>query len=319
MARGFRRLPRPAQVIAALAPVWRGHRRPDRGAFVVGGSDSYGYVSQAHLWTIGAAATAARASPARSPGLPLDVLSPLGYRPSADGTTIAPTYSPGLPMVMAIFERCSDRDSVFWVVPLLGGVLVWATYLLGVRVHGPALGALAAVLVATSPPVLFQLTAAPMSDLPAAAWWTLALVLASLDRRDAAFGAGVVRWPGDPDASQPGAAGRDRRRPADLAADRGTSSRRACDPATDAVCGCRALAACLTIAAVNRALWGSALDVRLRIARDVAVQCREHLAQPLLYPRVFVDADAGGAGVPVARDRATETTRERIAGRSDRR
>jgi 4-amino-4-deoxy-L-arabinose transferase-like glycosyltransferase len=93
---------------------------------------------------------------------------------------------------MAVFERFAGRESVFWVVPLLGGVLVWASYLLGARLYGAPVGALAAVLVATAPPVLIQLTSAPMSDLPAAAWWTLAFVLASFDRRLAAAGTGMA-------------------------------------------------------------------------------------------------------------------------------
>ena len=122
----------------------------------------------------------------------LDVVTPLGYRPTIDGTTIAPTYSPGLPLVMAIFEMLFGPHSVFWVVPLFGGVLVLATYLLGSRVHSPLAGAVAAVLVATSPPVLFQITMPPMSDLPAAAWWALALVLIATDRRLGALGAGAA-------------------------------------------------------------------------------------------------------------------------------
>ena len=162
------------------------------GAFVVGGSDSYGYVSQAHLWSVGALRQQPALFRQMAPELPLTVLSPLGYRPSTDGTTIAPTYPPGLPIVMAIFERVAGPDSVFWVVPIFGGVLVWATYLLGVRAHGPVAGALAAVLVATSPPVLLQLTTAPLSDLAAAAWWTLALALIPLDRRVSTLGAGAA-------------------------------------------------------------------------------------------------------------------------------
>src|SRR6185369_17896096 len=87
-------------------------------------------------------------------------------------------------------QTCALPICVFWVVPMFAGVLVWATYLLGGRLRSPLIGALAAVLVATSPPVLVQLTDAPMSDVPAAALWMVALVLATIDRRVSAFGAG---------------------------------------------------------------------------------------------------------------------------------
>ena len=185
-------IPRPAQVVAAAAAVCVVIVGLTEGALVVGGSDSYGYVSQAHLWNIGELRQQPALSAVPAPALTLEVLSPLGYRPSIDGKTIAPTYSPGLPIVMAIFERVAGPRSVFWVVPILGGVLVWATYLLGVGAHGPVAGAVAAVLVATSPPVLIQLTTAPLSDLAAAAWWTTALALIPLDRRVSTFGAGAA-------------------------------------------------------------------------------------------------------------------------------
>ena len=40
-------------------------------------------------------------------------------------------YAPGLPMQMALFESLGGRDAVFYVMPLLAGVAVWATYALG--------------------------------------------------------------------------------------------------------------------------------------------------------------------------------------------
>ena len=185
-------IPRPAQIVAATAAVCVVIVGLTWGAQVVGGSDSFGYVSQAHLWSIGELRQQPELSRVPAPALTLEVLSPLGYRPSVDGKTIAPTYSPGLPIVMALFERIAGPGSVFWVVPILGGVLVWATYLLGARAHGPVAGAIAAVLVATSPPVLLQLTTAPLSDLAAAVWWTLSLALIPLDRRFSTLGAGAA-------------------------------------------------------------------------------------------------------------------------------
>ena len=60
-------------------------------------------------------------------------------------------------MVMAVFERVAGSGAVFYVVPLLGGAAVWATYLMGAVTAGPAVGLAAAVLLATSPVFLYQL------------------------------------------------------------------------------------------------------------------------------------------------------------------
>jgi hypothetical protein len=162
------------------------------GAPVAGGSDSYGYVSQAHLWATGKLRVEPPLLDELAPVAPARALVPLGYILSADHETIVPTYSPGLPMVMAVFELLFGGAAVFWVVPLLGGLAVGSTYLLGRRVAGPWGGAAAALLAAASPVLLFQLTAAPMSDLPAAAWWTLSLALVLVDAPWAALAGGLA-------------------------------------------------------------------------------------------------------------------------------
>jgi hypothetical protein len=278
---------RTARIVAALAAIGVLMVGVIEGAFVVGGSDSYGYVSQAHLWLIGDL----RQEPALRRSVPSDIsleaLSPLGYRPSADHTTIAPTYSPGLPMVMAVFERLAGRTSVFWVVPLLGGVLVWTTYVLGRRVGGPLAGVVAAVLVATSPPVLFQLTAAPMSDLPAAAWWAVAVALAAYDRDDMALGAGIAA----------GLAILTRPNLAPMAVVSGGllvwRLVAAGSPRWRAIrhmllFALPVIAACLTIAALNRALWGSVLTSGYgSLSAQQFFAIGNVWSNLLLYPRVI--------------------------------
>jgi 4-amino-4-deoxy-L-arabinose transferase-like glycosyltransferase len=92
---------------------------------------------------------------------------------------------------MAIFERVEGPEAVFWVVPLLSGLAVWATYLLGARLAGQATGLGAACLLATSPTFLAHSLVA-MSDVPATAWWALSLALLTWDRRDAALAAGLA-------------------------------------------------------------------------------------------------------------------------------
>jgi hypothetical protein len=146
------------------------------------GADSYGYVSQAELWLNGPLAIDqpwARDAPWPDATWSF---SPLGYRPRdvpRDGAiveergVIVPTYSPGLPMVMALAKRVAGQCGLFAVVPVFGGLLVLSTYGLGRRLGSPQAGVLAAWLVATSPILLFMLVQ-PMSDVPAAGAWAVA-------------------------------------------------------------------------------------------------------------------------------------------------
>jgi hypothetical protein len=174
-------------VAAAVAVVVLGLTR---GVFEAGGADSYGYVSQAELWTRG---LPVMESPlAKDPRWrhSIEMLIPLGYR-SGPNQTIVPMYAPGLPLMMALAQRVAGREAVFIVVPLLGGLAVLATYLIGARLVGPFTGAAAAVLAATSPPFLFQLLK-PMSDVPVAAWWTLAWAAVMRPSRTGALLGGIA-------------------------------------------------------------------------------------------------------------------------------
>lgn len=158
------------------------------GSFVAGGSDSYGYLSQAYGWARG---TLPRAQP-----LPMSVpwpsadasLAPLGYRPGPQPRTMVPTYAQGLPLMMAAALVVGDCGP-FLIVPLCSALVVWLTYLLGRRTGGPWAGIVAALFVATSPIVLFQ-SLWPMSDVPAAALWTGAALAALGTSRRSALGAG---------------------------------------------------------------------------------------------------------------------------------
>ena len=147
-------------------------------AFEALGSDSYGYVSQAHLW---AAGNLVQHEPLalRAPWPdPEWTFSPLGYRPGLERGTIVPTYPPGLPLLMAGLLIPFGAGGPFFVVPLLGGVAVCVAFLLGRRIAGEACGLTAATLLLTSPVFLFQLKE-PMSDVPVTAWWLLAILLSS--------------------------------------------------------------------------------------------------------------------------------------------
>jgi hypothetical protein len=141
---------------------------------VAAGSDAYGYVSQVDLWLRHDLHIDQRFGEDVPWPNARWTFTPLGYRPEPDGYRIVPQYSAGLPLLMAAFKLIAGQCAVFWVVPLCGGVLVLATYVIGRRIGRPLVGVAAAWIVATSPSMLFMLMA-PMSDVPAAAAWAVAV------------------------------------------------------------------------------------------------------------------------------------------------
>ena len=160
------------------------------GAHAAGGSDSYGYISEAELWTRGGLHVH-QDFVAQVPWPNADwTFTPLGYRPAGDHVLV-PTYAPGVPLLMALLAGAFGPCGPYLLSPLCAALLVMIAYGLGVRVSGPPTGAVAAVLVATSPAVLFA-SMWPMSDVPAAAFWTLALLLACGEGRRAAAAAGIA-------------------------------------------------------------------------------------------------------------------------------
>jgi len=155
------------------------------GTYSAGGADAYGYVNQAYDWYEG-----------RLPRpLPLtltlpfeasdEMQVPLGYRVGQQPHTAVPTYAPGLPLLMAI-ALFAGACGPFFVVPIAAALFVWLTFRLGELAGGEAVGLVAAIVLITSPVVLYQ-TVWPMSDIPAGALWTASLVLAfGVSRRGAA-------------------------------------------------------------------------------------------------------------------------------------
>ena len=183
--RGILSTLRRARVLRAIDPVGSGSRSGGRprallgvyGVRAAGGSDSYGYVSQARLWLAGDLHVHQDFA-AAVPWPNADwTFTPLGYRPAAEphhrsnvcAGIAAPdgdVHDAGLATVVpSSSRRCAAR------------VLVLSTFALGVQVSGRATGALAALLTASSPTILLM-TLWPMSDVPAAAFWTLSLVMA---------------------------------------------------------------------------------------------------------------------------------------------
>ena len=71
---------------------------------------------------------------------------------------------------------------MFCVTPIAGALLVWLTFLAARALAGPLAGAMAAVLIATSPMVLYQVVQ-PMNDITTAALW-MATFVALIHRHD---------------------------------------------------------------------------------------------------------------------------------------
>jgi len=168
-----RALPFGVPIAAALAFYMGVHY----GSFVAGGSDSYGYLSQARMWLHGLPRV-------EQPWVQdfawkdrVWLFSPLGYRPFAPDGTIVPTYPAGLPLLMAAFLGVFGDNGPFYVAPLLGALTVGFTYLLGRDTSGSrTVGVMASALLVASPAFLTHVMV-PMSDVPAAAAWTLVAVL----------------------------------------------------------------------------------------------------------------------------------------------
>jgi len=190
-------------ILAWYSAVWRRHWREDLGPFaraatwppaiaatatitalivgfgwgtrIAAGPDPSGYVSEAAMFARGELTMEV---PSWAQNGPWDdagfSASPVGWHPTYQTHILAPTYSPGLPLLMAAVQKVAGFDAIFYVVPLLGGALVLSTYRVGSALVGPWVGAAAAALVVSSPTfLLLQLQV--MSDVPVAAFLTLAL------------------------------------------------------------------------------------------------------------------------------------------------
>jgi hypothetical protein len=155
------------------------------GSFVAGGSDSYCYVHQAERWADAIAHPFSGRLQVVEP-LALEVpwpdapssFTPIGHVPSTtEPGAIVPICPSGFSIAMAPFVLVGGPQAAFLVIPLFAAVLVLATYAIGAR-FGARVGLASAAVTAASPAFLYQ-AVQPMSDVPAAALWLVAVACAT--------------------------------------------------------------------------------------------------------------------------------------------
>jgi len=167
------------------------------GAQIAGGADSSGYLSQAKLWRAANLWDIRRLQSTTPLAHELTLtnrqypFTPLGYRPASAPGVIVPGYPPGLPLQFAIAQLAGGDRAQFAVVPLSAAGLVIVAFLIGRRLGGADAALIAAAAVGGSPILLYQ-AAQPMSDVPAAFWWSLAILCLMQGSRAFAAAAGVA-------------------------------------------------------------------------------------------------------------------------------
>jgi hypothetical protein len=108
--------------------------------------------------------------------------TPGGFVPSeTNPSASAPVCAPGFSLLLAPLVAVGGLDAAFVLTPIAGALLVWLTFVAGRRLAGPIAGAMAAVLMASSPALLYQVVQ-PMNDVTTAALW-MATFAALIHRR----------------------------------------------------------------------------------------------------------------------------------------
>jgi len=152
------------------------------GTYAAGGSDSSCYALMAESF----------ASGRLQPSSPLisevpwpdaqKTFTPGGFVPSQSNPSgFAPVCAPGFSVLLAPVVKVAGASALFYVTPAAGAMLVWLTYVAGTTLAGPAAGAVAAITIATSPAVLYQVVQ-PMNDITTAALW-MAVFAGLISRR----------------------------------------------------------------------------------------------------------------------------------------
>ena len=163
-----------ALTVAVLGSRW--------GTYAAGGSDSSCYALMADAFASGALQpTSELAAQVPWPDA-ASTFTPGGFVPSeTNPSASAPVCAPGFSLLLAPLIAVGGLDAAFILTPIAGALLVWLTFVAGRRLAGPIAGAMAAVLIASSPALLYQVVQ-PMNDVTTAALW-MATFAALIHRR----------------------------------------------------------------------------------------------------------------------------------------
>ena len=174
-------------LLAALAAIAAAAVGLRWGTYAAGGSDSSCYALMADAFASGALLpTSELVSQVPWPDAP-QTFTPGGFVASeTNPSASSPVCAPGFSVLLAPLIALAGHDAMFVFTPIAAALLVWLTFLAGRAMSGPLAGAMAAVLIASSPAMLYQ-AVQPMNDVTTAALW-MATFAALLRRRYALAG-----------------------------------------------------------------------------------------------------------------------------------
>lgn len=144
------------------------------------GADASGYISESAMFARGQLFHRDELADVARGHDPF-LTSPLGWRPAPGGLQ-APTYPPGLPLLMAIPQALGGAAGASLVVIASAAIAIVATGWLAAQLAGTIAGVIAAALIAFTPVFLYQ-AIQPMSDVPVTAAWMLCFGLLVHARR----------------------------------------------------------------------------------------------------------------------------------------
>ena len=140
------------------------------------GADASGYISESAMMSTGRLFQADELADLRRGHDPF-LTSPLGWRPAGDDRQ-APTYPPGLPLLMALPHAIAGVTGAAAVVIVAAGIAIVVTGLLAFELGGSIAAVLAAAFIAFTPVFIHQ-SIQPMSDVPVTAAWMLCFLMLS--------------------------------------------------------------------------------------------------------------------------------------------
>jgi len=167
---------RAASIISAAAAIAVAIAGFAYGTYAAGGSDSSCYALMADAFASGQIQPASELALQAPWPDASKTFAPGGFvasetRPGA----AAPVCAPGFSLLLAPLIMFGGFDAMFALTPIAGALLVWLTFVAGRHLGGPLAGVMAALLVAVSPPMLYQVVQ-PMNDVTTAALWMAVFV-----------------------------------------------------------------------------------------------------------------------------------------------